>query len=208
MLAMVEQGLKQFTAIFKRVHRSLKQELAKLYRLNRIYLEQETSYKIGNEWKSITKADYEKGAGVEPISDPTMVSDMQKLGRAQLLMTVKDDPMVQKKEVLTRFFKAANIENIDALINPNPAPNPLIVEKMASLSLREKHDNALITKEEAQALLYRAQAINQIAQADLAVGQQDVAWSEHQLEVIKAAMEAISNGPPQADGSPPPPPGP
>jgi chaperonin GroES len=199
MLAMVEQGLKQFTAIFKRVHRSLKQELAKLYRLNRIYLEQEASYKIGNEWKTITRQDYEKGAGVEPISDPTMVSDMQKLGRAQLLMTLKDDPIMHKDQIIRRFLMAANIENIDALINPNPPPNPLIIEKMQSLALREKHDNALIEKEQAQALLYRAQSINQIAQADLAVGQQDVAWSEHQLEVIKAAMEALA--PP--DGSQP-----
>jgi chaperonin GroES len=192
MLAMVEQGLKQFTAIFKRVHRSLKQELAKLYRLNRIYLEQEASYKIGNEWKTITRQDYEKGAGVEPISDPTMVSDMQKLGRAQLLMTLKDDPLMQKKEIIRRFLQSANIENIDALINPNPPPNPLIIEKMQSLLLRERHDNALIMKEEAAALLSRAQAINQIAQADKAVGQMDVAWSEHQLEIIKAAMAALA----------------
>lgn len=200
MLAMVEQGLKQFTAIFKRVHRSLKQELAKLYRLNRIYLEQEASYKIGNDWKSITREDYEKGSGVEPISDPTMVSDMQRLGRAQLLMTVVNDPMIQKKEVLERFFKAANIENIDALINPNPPPNPLVLEKVQQIALRGKRDDTMNLKDEAQTLLYRAQAINQIAQADLAVGKQDVSWAEHELEVIKAAMAALT---PNADGSAP-----
>jgi chaperonin GroES len=203
MLAMVEQGLKQFTAIFKRVHRSLKQELAKLYRLNRIYLEQEASYKIGNEWKSITKDDYEKGAGVEPISDPTMVSDMQKLGRGQLLMTLKDDPLMQKKAIITRFLQAASIDNIDELFNPNPPPNPLVMEKVQQIALRGKRDEVMNLKDEAQALLYRASALNQIAQADAAVGQQDVAWSEHQLEVIKAAMDAISNGAPQPDGSPP-----
>jgi chaperonin GroES len=191
MLAMVEQGLKQFTAIFKRVHRSLKQELAKLYRLNRIYLEQEASYKVGNEWKTITREDYEKGAGVEPISDPTMVSDMQRLGRAQLLMTLANDPLMNKKEIITRYLQSANIDNIDALINPNPPPNPLIIEKMQSLLLRERHDNALIEKEQAAALLSRAQAINQIAQADAAVGQMDVAWAEHQLEIIKAAMDGL-----------------
>jgi chaperonin GroES len=201
MLAMVEQGLKQFTAIFKRVHRSLKQELAKLYRLNRIYLEQEASYKVGNEWKSITRQDYEKGAGVEPISDPTMVSDMQKLGRAQLLMSVANDPMVQKKEVLERFFKAANIENIDALINPNPPPNPIVLEKLQQISLRGTRDQTMNMKDEAQTLLYRAQAINQIAQADAAVGQQDVAWAEHQLEVIKAALEALAPEQPAQSGA-------
>jgi chaperonin GroES len=208
MLAMVEQGLKQFTAIFKRVHRSLKQELAKLYRLNRIYLEQEASYKIGNEWKSITRADYEKGAGVEPISDPTMVSDMQKLGRAQLLMTVKDDPMVQKKEVLTRFFKAANIENIDALINPNPAPNPLVLEKIQQISLRGKRDDIMNMKDDAQALLYRAQALNQIAQAEAAVQASGVQWAQQELAALETAFthfSAVQDAQQaQPDGSAPP----
>src|SRR6185312_5862166 len=198
MLAMVEQGLKQFTAIFKRVHRALKHELAKLYRLNRIYLEQETAYKVGNEWKTITRADYEKGAGVEPISDPTMVSDMQKLGRAQLLMTLAADPLMQKKEIITRFLEAANIDNIEALFNPNPPPNPLIIEKMQSLLLRERHDNALIEKELAAALLSRAQALNQIAQADKAVGQTELQWVEQQLAILKTAWEAM---PQQADGT-------
>jgi chaperonin GroES len=200
MLAMIEQGLQQFTAIFKRVHRSLKKELAKLYRLNRIYLEQETSYKVGNEWKQITKADYEKGAGVEPISDPTMVSDMQKLGRAQLLMTLANDPLMQKQKIFKRFLESANIDNIDELFNPNPPPNPLIIEKMQTLALKERHDSALIVKEEAQSLLYRAQAINQIAQADAAVGQQDVAWAEHQLDSLRAQMEMMGQQPGQAPG--------
>ena len=35
-LAPIEQGLKTFTAIYKRVHLALKQELQKLYRLNRV----------------------------------------------------------------------------------------------------------------------------------------------------------------------------
>jgi chaperonin GroES len=192
MLAMIEQGLQQFTAIFKRVHRSLKQELAKLYRLNRIYLEQEASYKIGNDWKTITRADYEKGAGVEPISDPTMVSDMQKLGRAQLLMTLKDDPWMKGGEIRQRFLKAANIENIDALVNAEPAPNPKVLEMIQSLTLRQRHDDALINKENAAALYSRAAALNQIAQAEAAVQSSGVEWAAHELAQLQTAISAFS----------------
>jgi hypothetical protein len=74
----------------------------------------------------------------------------------------------------------------------------MVMEKVQQIALRGKRDDIMNLKDEAQALLYRAQALNQIAQADLAVGQQDVAWSEHQLEVIKAAMEALA---PQPDNA-------
>lgn len=210
MLAMIEQGLKGFTAIYKRVHRSLKAELAKLYRLNGLYLDKDTEYRVGDSWKKITQADYQKGAGVEPISDPTMVTDMQKLGRANLLADYKDDPHMDPIKIRKRIFAAANIDRMEELFNPNPSPNPAVVKaslelqlkkqeldvkqkhEEASLQLRERHDAALIEKEQAAALLSRASAINQIAQADKAIGSQQLGWAEHALETIKAQMDAQS----------------
>jgi chaperonin GroES len=211
MLAMVEQGLKTFTAIYKRVHRSLKAELAKLYRLNRLYLDQDTEYKVGSDWRKITRADYERGSGVEPVSDPTMVTDMQKLGRAGFLKQYEGNPLFDQKKLVRRNLEAAQIENIDDLFTANPPPNPAIVAKMqellikkqtvdmqqaekeAGLQLRERHDAALIESEQAKALNFRAQAILALANADKAVGQSDVAWATHQLDVIKTAMDAQAN---------------
>lgn len=218
MLAMVEQGLKTYTAIYKRVHRSLKQELAKLFRLNRLYLNEEASYKIGDVWKTITQADYAKGSGVEPVSDPTIVTDMQKLGQAEFLTQFRDDPMMNGLEIRKRQLRAANIENVDQLINPNPAPNPAVMAKMAELSLkgqevhlkaaeaarrqafeeaemqlRERHDAALIEKEQAAALQSRSSAVLNLAQADAAVGQVTLGALSHQLDAIKAQMDAIAD---------------
>jgi chaperonin GroES len=209
MLAMIEQGLKTYTAIYKRIHRALKSELAKLYRLNRIYLQDEASYQIGDTWKTITRADYEKGSGVEPVSDPTIVTDMQKLGQAQFLDQFRDDPMLRGMEIRRRMLKAANIPNIEQLINPNPPPNPAVVAKMldlqlkkqaldvkqrheaASLGLRAQHDAALIESEEARAINLRAGAVNQLAQGDKAVGDQTLALLAHQLEAIKTQMDFL-----------------
>src|SRR5207244_1277385 len=112
-LALIEQGLKTFTAIYKRVHRSLKSELNKLYRLNRVYGDEKSQYKVGDTWKVILKQDYVLGAGVEPVSDPTMVSDMQRMGRAQFLLGFRQDPNVNGVEVLERAFKAADIDQIE-----------------------------------------------------------------------------------------------
>ena len=66
-LAVIQQGLKVFSSIYKRIHRSLRQEYEKLFRLNRIYLPDETGYRIGAEYFRITRADYAEGAGVEPV---------------------------------------------------------------------------------------------------------------------------------------------
>jgi chaperonin GroES len=212
MLAMIEQGLKTYTAIFKRVHRAFKQELAKLYRLNRIYLDQEASYKVGNTWKSITRADYEKGSGVEPVSDPTIVTDMQRLGQAQFLADFQENPLMQPVEIIKRRLKAANIPNIDNLFNPNPPPNPAIVKasaelvlkkqeldvkqahEAASIQLRERHDVALIASEEAKALNYRATALNQVAQAEKAMGAEKLGWAEHALDVVRMQIDALAQG--------------
>lgn len=211
MLAMIEQGLKQYTGILKRVFRSFKDELDKLYRLNRLYLDQEASYKVGDVWKTITRADYEKGSGVAPIGDPTMATDMQKLGRAQFLESMLGDPLMDHKEIRLRQLDAAQIPDADKLFVDNPPPNPAVVKTMmelqlakqkldveqqheeASLQLRARHDMALIEKEQANALLARAQAINQIAQADKAVQEAGVEWSAHQLDIIKAQMDAFAS---------------
>ena len=53
-LALIEQGLKVYTAIHKRVYRALKSEFDKLYRLNRLYLKEEQQrYQIGDEWREV-----------------------------------------------------------------------------------------------------------------------------------------------------------
>lgn len=190
-LAQIEQGLKVFTSIYKRIYRSLKGELNKLYRLNRLYLNDQTSYKIGNDWKQISRADYDKGSGVEPVADPSMVSDMQKLGKAGFLMQFAADPTMDGKEIKTRMLKAAGIDNVEALFLANPPPNPAIVAKAAELATRQTEAQANAELKQAQALLAKAQAIYQFAQADKLVGDQHIAWVQQQLEAIRLGLDAI-----------------
>lgn len=192
-LALIEEGMKVYTWIYKRIHRALKAELHKLYELNRKYLNEETSYRVGSDWKTITRADYEKGAGVEPVSDPTMVTNMQKLGRAQILLPLKDDVRMNFQEITTRLFQAASIDNIPKLYNPNPQPPPEVQAEKIKLILRERHDAALIESEQAKSLLSRAQAVLAIANADKAVNEQGVQWAQQQLAVIQTSIEAMNN---------------
>lgn len=187
-LALIEQGLKTFTAIYKRIHRALKKELDKLYVLNSKYLpEAGSGYRSNNAWKSISRKDYMAGSGVEPVSDPSMVSDMQKLGRAQFLQSYQNDPWMNGREIRARILNAASIEKIDDLLLKSLPPNPEILEKATKLETQEARMRAEATKDYAQAFLF-------LQQAAALPGQQHLDWMEHQLEIFKARMDALGNG--------------
>ncbi len=194
-LALIEQGLKTFTAIYKRIHRSLKQELDKIYRLNAMYLPEEgAGYRVNNEWKSISRQDYQKGSGVEPVSDPSMVSDMQKLGRAQFLMTFANDPWFDARKIRERVLDAAMIEKADELLVPSLPPNPEMLEKAAKMQQSEKRVQAEALKDMAQAVLF-------ITQADTLLGDQHLEWAKHQLQAIKVEIEGLQAGAAGTDDS-------
>ena len=217
-LAMIEQGLKVFSAIYKRIHRSLKQEFRKLFRLNRIYLPQQAGYQRGSEWHDISQADYQAGAGVEPISDPQMITDMQKLGRAQFLMQFRGDPWIDQRSIREEILDAALFPNVDKLLLSQQPPDPALGAKVAELHIKQSeldlrsmeakvravHEEADLAirrgKDKASAVLIFAQAINQLAQASKADHEVNQAWYSLQIDTLKAKVDAFNAG--TDDGSP------
>jgi chaperonin GroES len=126
-LALIEQGLKVFTSIYKRVYRSLKQEFRLLFELNAQYLNQEEYFTLLDIPQSVTKDDYDaKSFDVIPVADPRNVTDMQKSAKAQVLMQLSQDPILGPRqnpdEVLRRIYEAAGMDGIDQLILPPPQP--------------------------------------------------------------------------------------
>src|SRR5690606_3111156 len=84
-MATVEQGMKVFTAVYKRLFRSLGEEFLKLARLNSIYLDPNTEVEALNIPLSpeMFKVDTYK---IYPNADPNAVSQSEKLAKAQALM--------------------------------------------------------------------------------------------------------------------------
>lgn len=204
-MSLVEQGLKAFTSIWKRLHRSLKSELDKLYRLNRIYLEEQVSYRRGDQWKNVTREDYKEGSGVEPVSDKNMVADMQKLSRAEFLATLKDDPRVDGKEVLTRMLEAASIPDVDKIVKQQEDANPLLLMQIGELELKQMGAKA-------DTIVKMTQAIKNLADADATVLEPFNQWATMQLQFIQDRINALDSnkagGPagnqgPDAGGIPP-----
>lgn len=187
-LALIEQGLKVYTAIHKRVYRALKSEFAKIYRLNRLYLKDSQRYRVGDEWREVTPEDYRLGGGVEPIADPTMTTDMQKLGRAQILMGFKDDPLINQKEIRTRLFDAASIDRIEDIFAPPPDPQKQ--HMIEQLLLEEKH--AELGRMRAAELKDNSQAYLNMAKVASETSGPQQAWIESQLRIMELHIEATN----------------
>ncbi len=122
-LALIEQGLKVFSAIQKRLYRSLKKEFQKLYRLNGIYLDETQEYRQVLATDIITREDYsDKNLDVIPVSDPSMSSDAQRLARARAMMEMI--PMLPpngQAEVMRNWLEALQTpENQILKILPDP----------------------------------------------------------------------------------------
>jgi len=118
-MALVEQGLKVFTSIYKRIYRSLTAEFKKLYILNARFLDQEFPYFLqGNaEQNTAKQADYlEKDMTVVPIADPTLSSDMQRMLKAQALKDLSGRPGVDEVAITRRLVRAIHPDNEDEVL--------------------------------------------------------------------------------------------
>jgi chaperonin GroES len=184
-LALIEQGLKVFSSIYKRIYRALGVEFNKLRELNRKYLPTQVDFKQGDEWRSITNDVYRQGGGVEPVADPTMVTDMQRLGRAQFLLQFRNDPSIDGDVILKRVLIGANIERIDELFRPVPAVPPDIAAKGLEIELKAERIRSEGVKDMAQAIYF-------LAQAAKAASDSDLGWYESQMDFLMRKLEANS----------------
>ena len=130
---MAEQGMKIFNGIFKRTHRSLKQEFRKLYRLNQIFVTENTPYVSNAKGTGLVLAtDYEGPVtDVMPTADPSITSDAQRLNQAAAIASrVAATPgLYNRYEAEYTFLKAIKVTNIDKILpdpkGPNAVPPPV-----------------------------------------------------------------------------------
>jgi chaperonin GroES len=148
---MAEQGMKVFNGIFKRTHRSLKQEFRKLYRLNQIFVDENTPYvSDANGSGMVLASDYEGPVtDVMPTSDPSITSDAQRISQASAIASrVAATPgLYNRYEAEYTFLKAMKVTNIDKLLpDPNgpnaiqPPPNPKLQIEQMKLQAKQASD--------------------------------------------------------------------
>jgi hypothetical protein len=158
-MATVEQGMKVFTAIYKRIYRSLSEEFCKLFKLNATYLDPQTYSAVVNE--PIGPDDFDETTyRVIPAADPNATSSQEKLQKAESLLQLLPIGVLDPVQVIIRVLKAQEQPNFEQLLNqavqqtgqmPPPPPDPKVQE-----------------------LQMKQQAQQQEAQLKMAMGQQEM----------------------------------
>lgn len=193
-LAQIEQGMKVMSAIFKRIHRSFRDELKILFDLNRMFLDEEEYFNLNDQTGAVGRDDYqEKDLDVIPVSDPTMVSDIQKMARAQYLMQFFGNPMLNQQVVLRRALEAGGIPDVGELLNVEPPPpDPkLLLDGMKQQNDREKTQSDMKVNE-ADIRAKDAQTASSLAQTALNIAQFAAATGE--VEMMKFAQDLATIG--------------
>jgi chaperonin GroES len=128
-MATIEQGLKVFTAIYKRIYRALGKEYEKLFKLNEINLDKKVFFTInemqGTTSQEVDPHDYDSdNISVKPFADPNIVSSAQKLMKVQAMGPLLALQTINPQEYTKRFLEAIEAENITALMTVQPKPDP------------------------------------------------------------------------------------
>ena len=122
-MASIEQGMKVFTAIFKRVYRSFTKGLRKIYRLNKLYIDPQKYADILDNPASVQ--DYTGPYNdIVPAADPQAISDTVKQMKAEALLQLMQMGTLNGMEVTKRVLEAQGQPDIQALINQEPPPPP------------------------------------------------------------------------------------
>ena len=187
-LARIEQGLKVFGAIHKRIFRSLRQEFKKLFELNSKYLNEAEYFNVldGNVPAQAFQSDYDsKSCDIVPVANPAEVSDTQKLVKAQILFGLRGQGF-NDAEINKRFLEALQILDVNAVLqNPNPpSPDPKILLEADKLNLDTAKFHFEIEKYIDEQARIHSEIIKNIAIAEATeVGPQ--------LEEYKAQMQGL-----------------
>lgn len=137
-LALIEQGLKVFSSIYKRIHRALKNEFIKIQRLNMLYTTPEEYNRIldmYDEGEFDPRIDYDAAdLDIGPVSSTADVSDTQKIIKAEALMQLMGKGLDDQK-IMERYLDAIQIDGWEELVPEEPPPNMQLIMHQQTMSL-------------------------------------------------------------------------
>jgi chaperonin GroES len=194
-MATVEQGMKVFTAVYKRLYRSMTEEFKKLARLNNIYLNPQTYVDVVDMEVGPTDFDM-KAHNIFPGADPTAVSQTEKLLKAQGLMELLPTGILDPVKVVQRVLDAQEQPNWQELLNQQVAqsgqvpqqPDPKLMEIQMKGQLEQQKIGL-----QGQAQQHKMELESRDAQVKLAMKAQEHALDmQHKQDMVNLqAAEAV-----------------
>lgn len=201
-MALIEQGLKTYNAIYKRVYRSLKSEFRVLFRLNARYLDEEEYFRVLDQDARVYRADFNReDCDVIPVADPYLSSDVQRMARAQALQETIGMPGVNPMPILRYKFEAmrvdpALIEEILTVPEQGPSPEAMKLEqqaqfKLAEAQLKERELELREREAELKAQEMEARIVNLLSQAVKNFADAEAAEAGQQLQAYQAEIGTL-----------------
>ncbi len=167
-MASIEQSMKLYSAINKRIYRALKSEFKKLYKLNKWYLSDEEYYTVLDNQKAIARKDYDyNDCDIVPSGNPADTTDTMRLLKAQALIDVPNVGRLDQDEILKRFLEALNIPEPEKLFSKQePTPDPAVELKMKELDIKQQEIELEKERIGLEAIKTKADAIKALAEAE------------------------------------------
>jgi chaperonin GroES len=207
-MATVEQGMKVFTAVYKRIFRSLSKEFKKIYELNETYLDPNTYVKILDS--TIGPSDFnDEDYDVCPGADPNAVSSSEKMQKAQALLELLSTGILDPVEVIRRVLVAQEQPNYEKLFTqqvaqtgqpPQPKPDPKVMQlqmkgqmesqKLQMQSQMNQQKMELDSRDKQQQMEMAAQTHAMEMQSKQAQSQAQIAAEYHQNQARMAQAQA------------------
>lgn len=204
----IEQGGKIYSAIYKRLHKSLTKEFRLLYKLNAKHLPPEDYFLVldGDKASSseIHRADFdEKSINIIPTADPTISSQAQKIAKTQALVEISQIRPLNPDVIARRMLEATEQYGIEELMNvPNPGP-PMEI-KLAQMEIDAKlqiHNEEMqmrareleveAEKVRSAGLVAETNALLNIARAEALGNEADIKNAKVMFDHIKNVNESV-----------------
>lgn len=197
-LAVIEQGSKVFNGIHKRLYRSLKEEISKLFYLNSKYLDGDKYFNFidplmdMNMFVQVSANDYNPALmNILPAADANAATQQQKLVKAMALAELMATGLINEQEALFRILEAQEQPSIEKLIKQPQPPQPDIDQQTKieqfkfDAYMRNKEFLLEVIKTQQQDVVVQTNAILVLAKAE-------AEEKGPQLEMYKAKLQALS----------------
>lgn len=198
--ATIEQGMKVFTAVYKRVYRAMTEEFKKLYNLNTRYLDEQDYSEVLDD-QLATKQDFSYAdKDICPSADPSASSDTEKLQKYQTtgsllqLGTVNPIWYTQKTMAAMGFTDSeiqTAMEGSKATQPPQPDPEMQKMQMEGQMKQKESETKIQIEQTKAALKVKEAQFKMALKQQEDTMGMKLKAQGEmmqQQFEAIKAEL--------------------
>ena len=216
-IALIEQSQKPQSAIHKRLHKSMSDELRMFGDLVHDFMPNKYNYSIGGDAQHLLRSDFNGHVNVVSVTDPNISSNTQRIQQAQAVdqsMQQHPDLFTPKKRAaaVMRIFEALKIPDIEEIAPEADTPmyldavteNGLILKGKMVRAFEEQDDAAHMTIHQHGAATAAASPMDpqtqQMIMASFGVHIRDHMASAYRKQIMAAA--GIKPPPLDADGNP------